>query len=135
MASGVIFTPASVRPASTGSPSGTVNTVTPSTAFTKASMSTSTLASPRQPATRRACDSTGGRAARARSRDGSGDADRGRVLIDVPLVEPEQVELRWTGVAEHANVAGSEPGPLGEHRPSGVVEHVTAEDGAGPARR
>jgi len=62
IARGVILTPASVLPASTWRPSGTVNTVTPSTAFTAASALTSTATIPRQAATRRACDSTGGRA-------------------------------------------------------------------------
>ena len=48
IASGVILTPARVLPASTCRPSGTVKTVTPSTALTAASALTSTATIPRQ---------------------------------------------------------------------------------------
>jgi hypothetical protein len=66
------------------------------------------------------------------ARDGGGDADSRRVLADVPLVEPEQVEFLRVRLAQCLLITGTEQGTLGECGAAGGVPDVAAEDGAGP---
>src|SRR4029077_14816059 len=66
--------------------------------------------------------------------DRRGDANRGGVLTDVTVVEPEEVELFWTRVAQRHLVAGHEHRSLGQRRAATTVQYVTAEDGTDPPR-